>query len=454
MTLTDDLFDAVSTHGQRVALDAWDAKLDYAALGKEVRRVAGALAEITAPGDRVAVLAARSAAATVAFHGVLGAGAVCVPVHAGSPPARVAKILELTGAELLLHDGSHARTAAKLPQVTKRLLDDLKGDALRAPTSAQLAYVLTTSGSTGAPKGVAYDHAAATVFPRWAREELALAPGDRVAALAPLAFDLATFDLFAVLSAGATVCVPPHEALLFPAALAEWFACERIDVAYAVPSLWTRLTAAGADLTSLRAAIFAGEVYPIPELRALARAAPEARLLNFYGPTETNVCTAHEVHRPIPDEPLPIGRLLPGFEARLEHEVEGVGELVVSGPGVMAGYWPPQGRARTHATGDYVSLGPEGFRFHGRRDRMVKLRGHRVELGEVEHALAPHVSEVAVIVDGEVLRAYYVGDARPARLKATLSRALPAYMLPELERRDALPRTPNGKVDLRALARR
>ena len=257
------------------------------------------------------------------------------------------------------------------------------------------------------------------------------------------------------MEAGAHVLHPPHEASLFPATLAAWIAEHRPTVMYAVPTLWTRLLEHHADLSSLRAIVFAGEVFPVPALAALMEAHPGARYENFYGPTETNVCTAHRVTAlGADDPPIPIGEVLPHLRGHLDG-----GELVIEGEAVMCGYWgePLSAPPRRHATGDLVTEEGGVLRFHGRRDRMVKVRGHRVELGEVEHALAQHpgVVECAVVPRGESLAAYFVGDADARAIRLHCAALLPPYMIPtELHRLDALPRTETGKVALTALTER
>ncbi|HBQ13413.1 MAG TPA: D-alanine--poly(phosphoribitol) ligase, partial [Myxococcales bacterium] len=403
---------------------------------------------------RVGLLAGRDAAASAAFHGILAAGCVTVPLSGNTPVARMAATLADAGAEVVLHDAAHARLAGRLEGVRAVALEPLPDAPLDpAPGSDDLAYILYTSGSTGRPKGVTWDHRGALAFPRWAAARLDLGPDDRVAAVAPLSFDLSTFDLFAVVEAGAHTIYAPREALLFPATLAAWIAERRPTVMYAVPTLWTRLLEQRADLSSLRAVVFAGEVFPVPALAALMRAFPTARYENWYGPTETNVCAAHRVVALAPDDPpIPIGRVPSHLSGRVED-----GELVIEGEAVMCGYWgeamsPPP---RRHATGDLVREKGGALHFHGRRDRQVKVRGHRVELGEVEHAIGQHpgVSECAVVLDGEGLAAYYAGDADARALRLHCAARLPSPMVPTaLHRVESLPRTDTGKVALASLS--
>ena len=342
-----------------------------------------------------------------------------------------------------------------------------------------LAYILYTSGSTGTPKGVMISHRAALTFVDWAAECAGLREEDRVCSPAPLQFDLSVFDIYAACKAAACLVVLPEMTSVFPARLAEWIARERISVWYSVPSVLTMLATYGnlngADLTRLRTVIFAGEVFPAKHLAALMTALPGPRYLNWYGPTETNVCTWYEVPRRSDlTAPVPIGKPC----ANTDVFAVG-GELYVRGPGLMSGYWgQPEKTAQVlvrnpfqpayeepaYRTGDLVTLDADGnYLFLGRRDGMVKTRGYRVELGEVEAALYAHpaIREAVVLpvpdeLLGSRLRAVICADSPGGLTREEVldhcRRRLPAYMVPDVvEFCEALPRTPNGKVDRIAL---
>lgn len=466
---------AVAAHAERIAFTHGETPMSYAALGEAVETLADAIATRVVPGDRVALLAARSPVATIGAHAALAAGGVLVPLPASGPIARTRTIVDDCDAQLVLSDTAYAGLASRLERPTLAIEDAAEASPPRQPDVApqpdDLAYLLYTSGSTGRPKGVTWDHGGAAAFPKWCVSRFELTPDDRVAAVAALTFDLSTFDLYAALAAGAEVLFPPHEALLFPATLAAWIAEHRPTVLYAVPTLFTRLIEHNADLSSLRVVLFAGEVFPVPALVQLIASVGAPALEraggvlfeNLYGPTETNVCTSYRLPGPLEETaaPIPIGHVLPHLSA--VGPTEGRGELVIEGEAVMRGYWGSLDAStpRRHATGDIVERRTDGvFTFHGRSDRMVKVRGHRVELGEVEHALARHpaVREAAATVrkaaSGEAVRAYYVADEDPGarRLRTHCAGLLPAYMVPsELVRLDALPRTSNGKIALSEL---
>jgi clorobiocin biosynthesis protein CloN4 len=436
--------------------------------------------------DRVVVWADKSPAAIVAMQAALRLGAAYVPVDGTSPPARAVLVAKDCGARALCTDYDRIpRVAGELwPDTVCVNLDDrepLPGDPdTKVNTSVRPddpAYILYTSGSTGTPKGVCLSHRNATAFVDWVVDELGPVPVDRFANHAPLTFDISVLDLYTAFAAGAAVHLVPAELAYAPTQLVDFLRRERISIWYSVPSALTLMIRDGGLLdrpppAALRAVVFAGEPFPIAQVRRLA-GWTRARLLNLYGPTETNVCTWHEVTRDDldRDRPVPIGRASCG-DAVWAETADGrrcgpgeEGELLVDGPTVMLGYWGREPRQGPYRTGDIVRVLPDGaFEYVGRRDHMVKVRGHRVEIGEVEAALTAHagVDEAAVIVDGDGvdsrLVAYVVpqaGGGVPGvlELKRHLAGRLPRYMIADDVRvLTHLPRTPNGKVDRAALA--
>lgn len=345
-------------------------------------------------------------------------------------------------------------------------------------TAEDLAYILYTSGSTGRPKGVRITHGNARSFVDWWVRELAALPEDRFANHAPFGFDLSVLDLYGAFAAGASVHLVPTELSYAPEHLTRFLRERCISIWYSVPSALSLMIREGGLLDEdappgLRAVLFAGEPCPISTVRELA-AWTEARLLNLYGPTETNVCTFHEVTATTleTDRPPPIGMASSGntvWAVTDDGQTAGVGEegeLLVMGPTVMPGYWGCPPLAGPYRTGDLVRVLPDGsFDYLGRQDGLVKVRGHRVELGEVEATIAQHpeVSEVAAVVAGAGLSRHldvFVatrGGAAPGvlSLKRHVAERLPRYMIPDVVHHvPALPRTGNGKIDRMALAAR
>jgi amino acid adenylation domain-containing protein len=432
-------------------------------------------------GDRVIVWGEKSTSVVTATQAVLRLGAAYVPMDGTSPAGRVAVVARDCDARAVCTAGDRiSAIRAELGPGTPCL--DLGGplDEGTAPVDVSvdpddLAYILYTSGSTGTPKGVCISHTNALAFVDWAVAVLGAEPHDRFANHAPFTFDLSVLDLYVPFSVGASVHLISAELAYAPTQLVDFLYDKKITVWYSVPSALILMMRNGGMLTrapsaALRAILFAGEPFPIAYVRQLA-AWTDAALLNLYGPTETNVCTFHQVTEADldRDRPVPIGAASSGdtvWAVRSDGSTAGPGEegeLVVDGPTVMLGYWGREPQRGSYFTGDVVRVITDGhFDYVGRRDHMVKVRGHRIELGEVETVLAAHpdVGEVAVVVTGESmnarLEAFIV--ARPGRdpgvlaLKAHSARQLPRYMIADrLHLVPELPRTRNGKVDRMAL---
>ena len=437
-------------------------------------------------GDRVLVWSPKSADAIAATQAALRLGAVYVPLDPATAAERVTLIARQSGARALC---APAELLDRVPAAHDELhCIDLAATAVGPSTPVStsmgpddLAYILYTSGSTGTPKGVCISHRNALAFVSWAVAELRAEPQDRFANHASFTFDLSVLDLYAAFATGATVCPVPAEFAYAPKRLVEFLYQERISIWYSVPSVLTLMQRDGGLLgqpppPALRAVLFAGEPFPIRHVRQLS-GWTSARLLNLYGPTETNVCTFHEVRAADlrREVPVPIGRGCSGdrvwaraADGRVTEPGE-EGELIVDGPTVFLGYWGQEPQRGPYATGDRVRLRANGaFDFLGRRDGIVKVRGHRIEIGEVTAVIQAHpeVADAAVIARGEGLDrrlAAFVSrrtdDSRDpaARLGAVslrrhLAAWLPRHAIPDdIHFREELPRTSRGKLDLAAL---
>jgi amino acid adenylation domain-containing protein len=466
-----------------------DRMLTYRQLDQQANRLAHRLIDCgVRPGDRVGLLLEKSLATLVAVYGTLKAGAAYVPLAPKQPPERQAHIIGVAGVQVVVTAGEPC-LSPDIRLVDLSACDELANEPDTAPSIPvgvdDLAYVLFTSGSTGRPKGVALTHRNAMSFVDWAVSEFGIVRADRLANHAPLNFDLTVFDLYAAARAAATVVLVPRPAAAFPRELADFVRRQRISVWYSVPSALHMLVRRGgleqAELPHLRLVLFAGEVFPVPQLRALMTLLPHAEYANLYGPTETNVCTFHRVPNPLPESclALPIGMPVDGV-AITAHAKDGSlvpdgeqGELWVRGPTVMRGYIgepeltaaalctvPPAGPAyRTGDLGHRDALGV--WWFAGRVDSQIKSRGYRIEPGEIEAALHSHpaVVECAVVpvADeefGSRIRAHVVvrDGLGAAELLAHSRKTLPGYMVPgSFELRDSLPRTSTGKIDYQRL---
>jgi amino acid adenylation domain-containing protein len=464
------------------------------------------------PGDRVGMYLPKSIDAVATIYGILETGAAYVPVDPGAPLERNAYILHNCAVKaVVLEQGFAARLRDELeglgalPRLLlidgagggpglRRALDDADGHGTASASatfpsaSGDLAYILYTSGSTGKPKGVMLSHENGVSFVEWCSEVFEPRPSDRFSSHAPFHFDLSILDIHVSLKHGATLVLVGEEVGKDPVRLAPLIASERISIWYSAPSILALLAQYGRleeqDYSHLRLVLFAGEVFAAKHLRALTAQLPKPRYFNLYGPTETNVCTFYEVKTPIPEDrvtPPPIGRSCSHLRGKVVDPEGHViragdeGELCVSGRGVMQGYWglPEQttrgfltdaAGVRWYKTGDIVVEGPDrNYTYLGRRDRMVKRRGYRVELGEIEAALYQHsaIKEAAVIAlpdeEAGVRITAFLSCREPMRpslieLKRFCSERLPLYMIPDtFSWQPTLPKTSTDKTDYQRL---
>jgi amino acid adenylation domain-containing protein len=442
----------------------------------------------------VAILGDPGAGFVAAVLGVLGAGGAYLPLDAGAPVPRTARLLADSGVTTVLagaEHAAHASAAAEGLPVEVLVLDDTEhaqGEwALPRGGERDLAYVIYTSGSTGAPKG-AMVHRRGMVNHLLAKvEDLGLGEGDTVVQNAPLTFDVSVWQMLAVLLVGGRVRVVSRSDAADPAVLFGRVRDYGVTVLEVVPSLLRAAMDAWdaggrvPDLTGLRWLVVTGEALP-PELTArwFARF-PAIPMVNAYGPTECSDDVTHAVLTTdtVSDRSLvPIGRPIRNtrlyvLDGRRQLVPVGIpGELYVGGTGVGRGYLNDPERtaaafvadpfvadpdARLYRTGDRVRYRGDGqLEFVGRRDSQVKIRGQRVELGEVEAALRalPDVTDTAVAVDAGRLVGYLVGTADPVDVRRRLEETVPGHLVPSaFVVLDALPLTANGKVDRKALPR-
>lgn len=496
MSLRDLVIRSAKRMPEALAVKGPDRSLTYRELDSLSNRLARALAELgVCRGDRVGIWLEKSAGAVAVMQGVLRLNAVYVPLDPLSPTARIRTILRDCQVRVLVTTRGRAKAVLADEedlQHTACLCVDGTGPGLNwddlaafsdepiqgpASTNEEMAYILYTSGSTGKPKGVCISNGNALAFVEWAVGALQATPADRFANHAPFHFDLSVLDLYAAFRIGAATCLVPDAISYMPKRLVDFITREAVSIWYSVPSVLVLMMEQGAllDVESLplRSILFAGEPFPIKHLRRLYERWPAIRFLNLYGPTETNVCTFYEVKEIPKDQvkPVPIGCACSGDQVWGQKDdgtvanIGEVGEMMVEGPTVMMGYWgQPRHGDKPYATGDLVQLQEDGnYSYIGRRDHMVKVRGHRVELGDIEAALMEHpgIHEAAVLAIGSGmearLAAFVVSTTETApsllEVKRHCAERLPRYMIVDIVRvLPALPRTRNGKIDRLVLA--
>ncbi len=515
-SVADYVEGAAARFADRVAVVDPDGEaVTYRKLDSRAGRVAAYLASRgVGPGDRVALLMPKSAAAVAAILGILKTRAAYVPIDCTAPASRIRAILADCRTRALFVDASLAGTLEGCefsPETvvttgagnSEGLADSLPGaigweEALNhslPPVSPagrsrkDLAYILYTSGSTGVPKGVMLSHGNALSFIDWCSAVFHPTEEDRFSSHAPFHFDLSVLDLWVSLKHGGSVHLIDNETGKNPKLLAALIGLRRLTVWYSTPSILRLLAAYGnlprTDCSQLRLVLFAGEVFPVKYLRELTTLWPHPEYYNLYGPTETNVCTYARIPPRIPASrtaPYPIGQPCAHCEAAVldaggrpvARGEQGV--LHIAGESVFQGYWnrPAENRAAFHmragarwySTGDVVQEDlDEGLIYVGRRDRMVKRLGYRIELDDIERALHSHqgIQEAGVVAaddGGSQLKigAYLVAgrESRPSilELKLFCARELPAYMSPDIFFfLDVLPRTSTSKVDYQTLTR-
>ncbi|MFJ5680533.1 amino acid adenylation domain-containing protein [Streptomyces sp. NPDC093097] len=462
--------------------------LDYAALDRWSEQLAHSLRESgTVPGDPVAVCLGRGAHAVAALLAVLKAGAHYIPVDPTAPAERTRTVLADAGVRCaLIDDGADTRLPASVVTVPT-------GDAAPvhavAPLPAlsqpvDLAYVLYTSGSSGTPKGVMIEHRSVTHFSRAIAKAYGITAADRLLHFAPLTFDVSVFEVFTTLLAGAQLVIADDNQRRDPERLTRLMAGERVTVAELPPALLPLLDPAA--LPDLRLVSVGGEAFPGPLVAQWT--AGERTFVNGYGPTEATVAVTLMNCAGSYDRNPPIGRPMAGHQAFvLDAQLRPVppgapGELCVAGPGVARGYLGrPEltsehfvdnpyadgpATARLYHTGDLVRWLPGGnLEFLGRVDRQLKIRGFRVEPGEIEAQLTAHPTVDQAVVttrttgsgadQDSTLVAYVVpvlgAQVDPEALRAHAQHWLPGYMVPVVVPLDALPLTAHGKVDHAAL---
>lgn len=473
-----------------VAIECAGERATYAELVAMSEQIARHLiASGVGQGDRAGLLLDRSVAAVAAMLGVWRIGAAYVPLDPSYPESRIRLMTDDAGLACVVSD--QEGTADAIYDTVTLRLSDLLASAVNAilPSPKQLsgndlAYLIYTSGSTGRPKGVMVPQRAVVNLLASFAHDTRLTASDRVLGSTTISFDISVLELFLPLVTGSTLVLADSKTVGDANKLSKLIAEKQITYLQGTPSTFRMLHSVGWRASSNQRVLCGGEELTPDVAQTLLATAGE--VWNVYGPTETTIWST--VHRlDSASSPIPIGRPLARTRCYILNDDSqlvpmGVwGQLAIAGDGVADGYWqrpeltaerfPPDpftqsDSARMYLTGDQARWNADGLlEFRGRGDNQIKIRGHRVELGEIETALCAHggISEAAVVAtdhkDGRAaLIAYVVSQdgkpVDPAILREHLAGSLPAYMTPSaFVLMDLLPRTDNGKLNRGALPR-
>jgi amino acid adenylation domain-containing protein len=505
---------SADSFGDRPALSVDGVEISYGRLREHACAIAATLDE-EAANDGPPLTGLFAHRTETAFAGVLASlfrGHGYVPLNRTFPVQRTRAMIQRSGVRAIVAD---ARSAEQLPEVLEGLdhevtvlvpeSDDVRtiADAVSphrilsrsqlaygagfepAPVSDEgIAYLLFTSGSTGTPKGVAVSHRNVRHFIDVMVQRYDINEHDRFSQTFDMTFDLSAFDMFVAWDRGACVCCVPQTELINPG---KFIQREELTVWFSVPSMAVFMRRLGAlkpnKYPTLRWALFCGEPLPVSVAEVWSGAAPNAIVENLYGPTELTIaCTLYRwdpLRSPAESRAgvVPIGHPYPGMQAivvdeeLLEVEPGIDGELLLTGPQVTLGYWqdsertasafvvPPHQDATYYRTGDLVRrpFADEPMTYVGRIDQQVKVNGHRVELGEIEHAIRQVSGADAVVAVGwprsetgaSGITAFIGGGVEDAEgVRLSVGRILPDYMVPRrIHAIDELPLNANGKVD-------
>lgn len=512
------LQESAKNYPQRPAVVLNGHSLDYQSLETKSNQLANLLIKTgVSKGDRVGIILNKSIESIISIFGILKAGAVYVPIDPRFPRSRIKFIVNNCQMSHVITSNNTLEkidftTEVHLPLTGIILVDDRQTSNQSGPAlldiyhwetlneqnaehpnlpaicDQQPAYILFTSGSTGTPKGVVISHLNGLSFVNMAVDFFNVAKEDKVGSYAPLNFDLSVFDIFCAVKAAATLVLIPEFFFTFPQKLANYIEEQKISVWNSVSSalvmLVSRLKLKNQKLNSLRLIHFSGEILPIKYLRQLKELMPNGEFYNIYGQSEANSSTCFHIKEieNKDDWIIPIGKPFPNFETFVLDENNEIvsqpgsqGELYVKSATVALGYLGDEERSKksflefqtsifdkskVYKTGDIVRVDKDyNYLFIGRKDKMIKSRGYRIELNEIEQILVNHpsVKEVAVsAIPDDLIGNKIIAHLCPIESENLIEqelfdhcgKSLPKYMIPEvMVIQNNLPKTSTGKID-------
>jgi amino acid adenylation domain-containing protein len=513
-TLTHIIENSAEKYPNKEAFKCEDISISFSELDIKTNQLAKYLTDSgVKKGDRVGIYLNRCLETAIAIYGILKAGAVYVPLDFTAPHPRTRFLIDNCDISFLI-------TSPKLKSKVKSLVDydsslkgiigqiqdislnnisweaifdiDLKDYKPIKVLEHDLAYIMFTSGSTGAPKGIMHTHNSGLNYAKLSAELYSVTTNDRIGNHAPIHFDISTFGYFSSPLEGASTIIVTDAHTKLPISLSQLIAKEKLTIWYSVPLALIQILQAGIldklNMESLRWVLFGGEVFGLKYLRELMRKWPNANFSNVYGPAEVNQCTYYNFNTfSEQTQQLPIGQVWRNTDFKILDDSDipvangEKGKLVISSGTMMKGYWNNEVLTKKsfyidnldsglelvyYRTGDVVFEDENGVLFFsGRDDRQVKLRGYRIELDEIESVFINHpdVNEAAVIItdeggDREVYAAILLIPDKNITIKDLRQHCksnLPTYAIPDtIEIFENLPKTSSGKIDRKMIVKK
>lgn len=477
--------------------DEW-GEITFGELQKQGKSVGTAIINADAEGympSPVMVYLKKSISCLVCFMGAMYSANPYVPVAYDMPANRIQKIADsLQGRGHIITDENGMETLKTMDipdtisvhiyeEIVKTEADNtLVEKTLSTAIDTDPIYIMFTSGSTGAPKGVTVPHRGVIDYAMWVAKTFGIDENSKLGNQAPFYFDNSIFDIYSCLLTGAEMIIIPETLFMFPVKLPEFVRDNDITTIFWVPTVMINVANSGVlseiELPKLQNVVFCGEVMPNTQLNIWRKAQPHCTYANLYGPTEiSDVCTYYIADRPFKDsDPLPIGKACENMRIIILNEkneiakVNEQGEICVIGTGVSLGYWNnpeitskafvqnpvnPYYEERIYRTGDLAFIDDEGLIIYlGRKDNQVKVKGNRIELGEIENAAmcVDGVKGACAVFDEDkqqiVLFVESQTEFKLRKMNLELKKYIPNYMLPSaLKVMEKFPHTANDKID-------